>query len=149
VREVVLYWKRTLRRLDLMPQSVIALVEPGSCFVGTLLELAFAADRIHTVDGVAPADPERPGAEIFLTGMNFGAFPTAGGLTRLESRFLTRDDHLAALALRVGDAIAVAEAVELGLVSKVGPRAPRGASDRTACDVGLDCAASEEYDGPH
>lgn len=113
-REVVLYWRRTLKRLDLAWQSVIALVEPGSCFVGTLLELAFSADRIYMVDGAA--------AEIYLTGMNFGPLPRASGLTRLQSRFLTRDDHVAALAQRVGDPISAAEAAELGLVTEaIGP----------------------------
>ena len=118
VREVVLYWKRTLKRFALAWQSVFALVEPGSCFVGTLLELAFAADRVYMVDGTAPDDPERPPAEIFLTGMNFGPLPQANGLCRLESRFLPRDDHLAALAQRVGDPIGAVEAAELGLVTE-------------------------------
>lgn len=113
VREVVLYWKRILRRLDRTPRSVIALVEPGSCFVGTLLELAFAADRISMVGG---GDPDDPPAQIFLTGMNFGPLPTAEGLTRLESRFPGREGHLALLAQRVGDPIPAAEAAELGLV---------------------------------
>jgi benzoyl-CoA-dihydrodiol lyase len=130
VREVVLYWKRTLRRLDHTWQSVVAFVEPGSCFVGTLLELAFAADRIYMVDGAAGDDPEASPAEIFLTGMNFGPLPRASGLTRLESRFLTRSDHLATLAQRVGDPIAAAEAAELGLVTDViGPgQVPSGTS---------------------
>ena len=118
VREVVLYWRRTLKRFALAWQSVFALVESGSCFVGTLLELAFAADRIYMVDGTAPDDPERAPAEIFLTGMNFGPLPQANGLCRLESRFRTRADHLAALAQRVGDPIRAAEAAELGLVTE-------------------------------
>lgn len=109
VREVVLYWKRTLERVEVAWQSVIALVEPGSCFVGTLLELALAADRTYMVDGTA---------ELFLTSMNFGPLPRAGGLTRLESRFSTRRDHVAALAQRVGDPIPGAEAAELGLVTE-------------------------------
>ena len=116
-REVVLYWKRTLKRLDLAWQSVIALVEPGSCFVGTLLELAFAADRIYIANGDLPDDHGRPPAEIFLTGMNFGPLPGVNGLTRLQTRFLTRDDHVAALAQRVGEPISGAEAAELGLVT--------------------------------
>jgi benzoyl-CoA-dihydrodiol lyase len=109
VREVVLSWRRTLQRLDGAGPPVTALVEPGSCFVGTLLELAFAADRITMVDGEAPA-------ELFLTGMNFGPLADAGGRTRLESRFPGRDDHLEDLSRRVGDPIGSAEAVELGLV---------------------------------
>jgi len=117
-REVVLYWKRTLKRLDRARQSVIALVEPGSCFVGTLLEVALAADRIYMVDRAVPDDPESPPAEIFLTGMNFGPLPQASGLTRLESRFPAREDRVAALAGRVGDPISGTEAAELGLVTE-------------------------------
>jgi benzoyl-CoA-dihydrodiol lyase len=123
VREVVLFWKRTLKRVDLAWQSVIALVEPGSCFVGTLLELALAADRTYMVDGTAPDDSEGRSAELLLTGMNFGPLPRASGLTRLESRFLTRSDHVAALAQRVGDPITAAEAVGLGLVTEAVPPA--------------------------
>ena len=81
--------------------------------------MAFAADRIYIVDGTLPDDREGPPAEIFLTGMNFGPLPQASGLTRLQSRFLTRDDHVAALAQRVGDPISGAEAAELGLVTEV------------------------------
>lgn len=117
VREVVLYWKRTLKRLDLAWQSVIALVEPGSCFVGTLLEVALAADRIYMVDGAGGDGPDVRPAEIVLTGMNFGPFPGASGLTRLESRFPSRGDHLAALAERVGDGLPPSVAAELGLVT--------------------------------
>jgi benzoyl-CoA-dihydrodiol lyase len=108
VREVVLFWKRTLKRVDRAWQSVIAVIEPGSCFVGTLLELALAADQTSMVDG----------AELLLTGMNFGPLPRASGLTRLESRFLTRSDHVTALAQRVGDSITAAEAVGLGLITE-------------------------------
>jgi benzoyl-CoA-dihydrodiol lyase len=125
VREVTHYWKRTLRRIDLTWQSVIALVEPGSCFVGTLLEVGLAADRIYMLDPRVSGDPPVPGdsgvppARLFLTGMNFGLLPQASGLSRLESRFLGRDDRIAALAERVGDPIPPAEAAALGLVTEV------------------------------
>jgi benzoyl-CoA-dihydrodiol lyase len=131
VGEVVHYWKRTLKRIDLAWQSVIALVEPGSCFVGTLLEVGLAADRIYMLDlpasGDAPGSGDPPGsgdrgvapAELFLTGMNFGLLPQASGLSRLESRFLGRDDRIAALVGRVGDPIPAAEAAALGLVTEV------------------------------
>lgn len=118
VREVMHYWKRTLKRIDLAWQSVIALVEPGSCFVGTLLEVALAADRIYMLDPPLSGDPGVP-PELFLTGMNFGLLPQASGLSRLESRFLGKDDHIAALAERVGDPIPAAEAAALGLVTEV------------------------------
>jgi benzoyl-CoA-dihydrodiol lyase len=80
-REVVLLWKRVLKRLDLTSRSVIALIEPGSCFVGTLAELAFAADRTYMLD--------EDGNDIGLTPMNFGALPMSNGLTRLQSRNVT------------------------------------------------------------
>jgi benzoyl-CoA-dihydrodiol lyase len=121
VREVVLYWRRILKRIDAAWQSVIALVEPGSCFVGTLLDLALAADRICMVDGTAADDFDGRAAEIFLTSMNFGLLARADELTRLESRFLRRSDHVAALARRVGDPICAAEAAELGLVTEAVP----------------------------
>lgn len=137
-REVVLYWRRILKRVDAAWQSVIALVEPGSCFVGTLLELALAADRIYMVDGTAADDPDDRAAALFLTSMNFGLLPRAGGLTRLESRFLNRSDYVAALAQRVGDPICAAEAAKLGLVTEAVPpdewedRSRRAIEERTA-----------------
>jgi benzoyl-CoA-dihydrodiol lyase len=117
VREVVLYWKRTLKRLEVTSRSVIALIEPGSCFVGTLLELALAADRAYMLDGTGPDRPDTPPAQVVLTGMNFGPLPRSNGLTRLQTRFLGREDHVEALAKRVGDLITAAEAAKLGLVT--------------------------------
>jgi benzoyl-CoA-dihydrodiol lyase len=119
VREVVHYWKRTLKRIDLAWQSVIALVEPGSCFVGTLLEVALAADRIYMLDPPVPGDPGVPPPELFLTGMNLGLLPQASGVSRLESRFPGNEPGIAALAKRVGDPIPAAEAAALGLVTEV------------------------------
>jgi benzoyl-CoA-dihydrodiol lyase len=117
VREVVLYWKRTLKRLELSSRSLIALIEPGSCFAGTLFEVALCADRSYMLDG---EDPERPGvapATVVLTGMNFGPLVRGNGLTRLANRFLGREDHVEALAGRTGKPIDAAEAAELGLVT--------------------------------
>ena len=117
VREVVLYWKRTLKRLELSSRSLIALIEPGSCYAGTLFELALAADRSYMLDG---EDPEREGvppAAIILTGVNFGPLPRSNGLTRLQNRFLGHEDHVEALAGRMGKPIDAAEAGELGLVT--------------------------------
>jgi benzoyl-CoA-dihydrodiol lyase len=83
--EIVLLWKRTLKRLDLTSRSIIALIEPDSCFTGTLAELAFAADRSYMLD--------EEGSMIRLTPMNFGPLPMSNGLTRLESRRVTdRED---------------------------------------------------------
>ena len=118
VREVVTYWTRTLCRLDAAEQSVRALVEPGSCFVGTLLEIVLAADRSFMLTGQMEGS-NLPPATVRLTGMNFGPLPRASGRTRLESRFPAQDEHLASLAERVGDPISAAEAVALGLASEL------------------------------
>ena len=152
VREVVLYWRRILRHIDAAWQSVIALIEPGSCFVGTLLDLALAADRICMVDGTTADDPDGRPAELFLTSMNFGLLPRADGLTRLESRFISRRDHVAALAQRVGDPIGAAEALKLSLVTEAVPPNEWGALGRRvieervrltdACRAGLALALS-------
>ena len=86
VREIVLYWKRTLKRLDVSSRSLIALIEPGSCFTGTLLEVALAADRSYMLDGVFEGS-NLPAATLRLTSMNFGPYPMGNGLTRLTTRF--------------------------------------------------------------
>jgi benzoyl-CoA-dihydrodiol lyase len=82
VREIVLHIKRTLKRLDLTSRSFFALIEPGSCFAGTLFELALAADRSYMLD-----DQEKPNT-IALSPMNGGPLKMSNGLTRLETRFL-------------------------------------------------------------
>ena len=82
VREIVHFIKRTLKRMDLTSRSFFALIEPGSCFAGTLFELAVASDRSYMLD-----DPERPNA-ISLSPMNHGPLKMSNGLTRLETRFL-------------------------------------------------------------
>src|SRR4030095_12556152 len=87
VREIRLYLKRVLKRVDVSSRTVFALIEPGSCFAGTLLELALAADRSSMLDGTRPED-EAPAATVRLTDANFGAYPMVNGLTRLQSRFL-------------------------------------------------------------
>jgi benzoyl-CoA-dihydrodiol lyase len=82
VREIVHFIKRTLKRMDLTARSFFALIEPGSCFAGSLFELALAADRSYMLD-----DPERPNS-IALSGLNGGPLTMSNGLTRLETRFL-------------------------------------------------------------
>jgi benzoyl-CoA-dihydrodiol lyase len=116
VREVVLHLKRTLKRLDLSSRSLVALVEPGSCFTGTLLELALAADRSFMLEG-GFEDDERPPATLTLTGMNLGPLPAANGLARLENRFLGHPEQLEAARARLGEPLEAAEADALGLVT--------------------------------
>jgi benzoyl-CoA-dihydrodiol lyase len=118
VREVILYLERTLKRLDLSSRSLVALVEPGSCFAGTLLELVLAADRSFMLEGELEGVGQPP-ARILLTGMNFGPLPTASGRSRLEGRFSDQPEPLAALAARRGEPLPAAEAEKLGLVTFV------------------------------
>jgi benzoyl-CoA-dihydrodiol lyase len=116
VREIVLYWKRTLKRLDVSSRSLIALVEPGSCFAGTLFELVLAADRSYMLDGVFDGS-NLPTANIRLTSMNFGPYPMGNGLTRLGTRFLSDPKHVDELKDEIGEAIDAEAADKLGLVT--------------------------------
>jgi len=116
VREIVLYWKRTLKRLDVSSRSLIALIEPGSCFTGTLLEVALAADRSYMLDGVFEGS-NLPAATLRLTGMNFGPYPMGNGLTRLGTRFLHDPSQVDALKGEIGEALDAAAAEEAGLVT--------------------------------
>ena len=116
--EITQYFKRTLKRLDVTSRTLIALIEPGSCFAGSLLELALAADRQYILDG-PPIDDEDSDerATIRLSEANFGAFPMGNGLTRLQTRFYGDEDHLAWLAREKDHELSATEAVELGLVT--------------------------------
>jgi benzoyl-CoA-dihydrodiol lyase len=116
VREIRLYLKRTLKRLDVSSRSIFALVEPGSCFTGTLLELALAADRTFMFDGERQGDARTPAA-LRLTAMNFGPYPTVNGLTRLASRFLDEPGRVDDLKGRIGEDLDAAAAAEAGLVT--------------------------------
>jgi benzoyl-CoA-dihydrodiol lyase len=116
VREVTLYLKRALKRLELSARSLIALVEPGSCFTGSLLELVLAADRAFMLDGELEGVDEPP-ATLRLDGMNLGPLPCANGLTRLQRRFLGHPEALEASSARVDEPLEAAEAEALGLVT--------------------------------
>ena len=116
VREITLYLKRTLKRLDLSARSIFAFIEPGSCFTGTLLELALAADRAYMLDGAFEGD-NRPPAAIQLTPANFGPYPMANGLTRLQSRYFGDAEALKIVEAESGRALDALEAEELGLVT--------------------------------
>jgi benzoyl-CoA-dihydrodiol lyase len=115
-REIRLYWARTLKRLDLSARTLVALIEPGSCFAGTLAELALASDRTFMLDGVAP-DDDRPPATLQLTEVNDGWYPMANGLTRLASRSWGRPDALATALALLGKELLAADAADAGLVT--------------------------------
>ena len=110
VREIVHFIKRTLKRMDLTARSFFALIEPGSCFAGTLFELALAADRSYMLD-----DPDRA-TSIALSGMNGGPLTMSNGLTRLATRFLAKPEVVEELLAEAGP-FGPAAALEAGLVS--------------------------------
>ena len=116
IREISLYLKRALKRLDVSSRSLFALIEPGSCFCGTLLELALASDRSYMLRGLRDGDESMP-ACISLTEINFGALPMCNGLTRLESRFQGEPERVEELRGRIGEQIDASTADELGLVT--------------------------------
>src|SRR5450631_3637477 len=116
MREIRHYLKRVLKRLDVTPRSMIALIEPGSCFAGTLAELAFAADRSLMLVGTRAGD-NRPPATITLGEANFGCYPMGNGLTRLQTRFLGEPDSVTRAKNKIGAPIEGGEAAELGLVT--------------------------------
>jgi len=116
VREVTLYLKRVLKRIDVTSRSIVALIEPGSCFTGTLLELALAADRSYMLDGTFEGD-NRPPATLRPTAMNFGPFPMCNDLTRLETRFLDDAERIDDVRAELGNDLDAEAAEDLGLVT--------------------------------
>ena len=113
VREVLGMMRRAFARLDVTSRSMYAIIEPGSCFAGTLFELALAADRVFMRDA---QDAEAP-ATVALSEMNFGALPMPNHLSRLAARFYGDESQIAALRLKIGSKLSPREAVEAGLVT--------------------------------
>ena len=115
-REVRGLWKRVLKRIDLTSRSLVALIEPGSCFAGTLAELAFATDRSYMLVGKRDGD-NKPPATLMLANVNFGAYPMSNGLSRLASRFLADPSDLDKAKAEIGNMLDAQAAAELGLVT--------------------------------
>jgi benzoyl-CoA-dihydrodiol lyase len=116
--EVLHYLKRVLRRLDVTSRSLLAVIEPGSCFAGSLLELALAADRSFQLAGVfEDTDPDADPAAVTLGDINFGPLTMSNGLTRLQTRFWGDDAGLAAAGKRRGAALDAEDAADLGLIT--------------------------------
>jgi benzoyl-CoA-dihydrodiol lyase len=116
--EVLHYLKRVLRRLDVTSRSLLAVIEPGSCFAGSLLELALAADRSFQLAGVfEDTDPDADPAAVTLGDINFGPLTMSNGLSRLQTRFWGDDAGLAAAQKRRGTALDAEDAADLGLVT--------------------------------
>jgi len=118
VNETIGFYRRTVKRLDTTSRSLFALIEPGSCFVGALAEIAFAADRQYMLEGQFEDDEApKPPATIRLDEFNTGLLPMGNGLTRLRVRFLGSADELAAAESAAGRDLDAAAALELGLVT--------------------------------
>jgi benzoyl-CoA-dihydrodiol lyase len=116
VNEIRQYWKRVLKRIDVTSRTLVALVEPGSCFVGTLAELVYAADRSYMLIGSRQGD-NRPPPSLQLSALNFGAYPMSHGLTRLQSRFQANPSDLDSAREKIGEALDAEESEALGLVT--------------------------------
>lgn len=116
VREITLYLKRSLKRVDVSARSLITLIEPGSCFSGTLLEFALISDRSYMLDGTFEGS-NLPAPTVRMTGMNFGPYPMCNGLTRLETRLLGEPDKITEAKANQGDDLEAADADEAGLVT--------------------------------
>ena len=127
-REIRLLWKRALKRVDLTSRSLVTLIEPGSCFAGTLAELPLASDRSYMLTPTLPSPASggglgrgsgdnKPPATIALADVNFSAYPMANGLTRLASRFLANPADLEAAKAERGNMLDAGAAQKLGLVT--------------------------------
>jgi benzoyl-CoA-dihydrodiol lyase len=114
VRETIGLLRRTLARLDVSSRTLIALVDGGSCFAGTLLELALAADRTYMLD--LPDDPAAS-PRIALSPMNFGDYPRVDGRSRIESRFYGDVAPISDARAAIGRRLAAADAAALGLIT--------------------------------
>ena len=132
MREIRHYLKRVFKRIDVTAKSLIALIEPGSCFAGTLAELAFAADRSAMLIGTR-AGENRPPAAIVLGRANFGPYPMGNGLTRLQSRFLGEPETLPRAQEKIGTPIEAKEAAELGLVTLSHSKSSTGTTSCASC----------------
>ena len=114
VRETTGWLRRTLSRLDVSSRSLFALIEPGSCFAGTFLELALACDRIYHL--ALPDDAARA-PRITVADTNFGIYPMATGQSRLARRFYDDEPQMAAVRAQAGQALDADAALALGLVT--------------------------------
>jgi len=110
VREVTLLVKRVLKRLDNSAKSLFAIVEPGTCFAGSMLEIALAADRIYMLD-----DPDGKN-ELRVSSMSAGPYPMSNGLTRLQSRFLREPERVSRVLEHEGP-FGTRDALKAGLVT--------------------------------
>ncbi len=114
--EIRCLWKRVLKRIDVTSRSLVTLIEPGSCFAGTLAEIALASDRSYMLIGRRPGD-NNPPASIALANANFGDYPMGNGLTRLASRWLDDPAKVDVAKRETGRMLDAETAEQLGLVT--------------------------------
>ncbi len=115
VRESIGMLRRCLARLDVSSRTLFALIEQGSCFAGTLLEIALAADRSYMLD--LPDEPEKA-PKLQVSALNFGTYPMVNGKDRIAQRYYDDAAEIAAVREQIGKAIEPAQAVELGLITE-------------------------------
>ena len=118
LRELSLYWRRTLKRIDLSSRTMFTFIEQGSCFAGMLTELLFSADRSYMLKGQFD-DDDRPAPSIVLTASNFDSFHMSNGLTRLETRFLGEPESIEVCRAEIGGELNAEKCKELGLVTDI------------------------------
>ncbi len=116
VREILLYWKRTMKRLDTTSRTLFALVEPGSCFGGFMAEILFAVDRSYMLDGTFE-NSDLPEAKIRLSALNFDGLPMGNGISRLATRFLGEPDSVGRAKDKAGQDLNAKTVAEMGLVT--------------------------------
>lgn len=117
VREILNTWKRVLKRIDVTSRSLVTLIEPGSCFAGTLAEIPFASDRAYMFAGKMTGD-NRAEATLFLSPLNFGRYPMSNGITRLETRFIGEPESVTKAQATIGNPVDATDADMLGLVTE-------------------------------
>ncbi|MEP6066886.1 MAG: 2,3-epoxybenzoyl-CoA dihydrolase [Paracoccaceae bacterium] len=116
--EVLQFWKRTLKRIDVTSRSLVGLVEHGSCFAGVLAEILFSVDRTYMMEDEFEGD-NRPLAAITLSDANFGCFPMGNDLARLQARFYGDPDAVVAAQGQIGMPLEAEDADDLGLVTMI------------------------------
>ncbi|MEP4198508.1 MAG: 2,3-epoxybenzoyl-CoA dihydrolase [Aliishimia sp.] len=116
--EVLTYWKRVLKRVDVTSRSLVALVEHGSCFSGVLAELLFSVDRSYMMEDAFEGD-NRPIAALTLSDGNFGTYPMGNDLTRLQARFYGSPEDVDAAQAQIGESLEADAADDLGLVTMI------------------------------
>ncbi len=116
--EILQYWKRLLKRVDVTSRSMVALIEHGSCFAGVLAELLWSVDRGYMMEDAFDGD-NRPMATITVSEANFGRYPMGNDLTRLETRFLGDPDAVETLKGKIGQPLEAEDAQDTGIVTEI------------------------------